>query len=104
MPLVSLQTRILTQPPPGVGPPPPPGSGPIFIVASFTSWDVSDSMNPVQEGSAVLGSSNLAQVVLSGSTVWACSASNGPNVLRALTSIDVSNPSAPAVLGSVDLG
>ncbi len=95
------ETRIITQGTAGTPdpplPPPPAVPGPIFIMASFHVFDVTNPALPSQIGVVTVPAIGLGPLLgngllKNGNTVW--TGDNGSN----FSAVDVTTPAAPAVL------
>lgn len=99
MSLRTLQTRILTQPPPST---PGPATVSSYIVASFRAFDNTNPAIPTEIGNVALSARSLADVVLH---------PNNPNIVLVtdgvafpgsrIYTVNVSDPTAPVILDSI---
>jgi hypothetical protein len=98
MSLRTLQTRIITQPPPGTP------TSPIlsYIVASFRVYNSADPVSPVQAGSVALSAAENAAAQVSPSdsgVVFVIDSQLSSN----LYAVSVASPYSPVILDSVAL-
>ncbi len=102
------RTRIITQG--TAGQPPVAGADPIFILASFRVWNVSNPSSPMAISNLALSSSPAGSgalcfshmAIAANDICWINAAGASPGSAQ-VTAIDISVPAVPVIRGTLDL-